>query len=191
MSTFNSLLKKFPKAQTEALLKTLEAAESLYPHAKRTVAWGMPTLQIGEDYLCHVMGFKNHNSLFPSSGAIAEQLKSDLNRFKVSKGTIQFEVDNPFPKATLKKILAARLDQINGSYPKKNGTSIEYYKNGAIKFRGKMKAKEMHGLWEFFRKDGSLMRSGSFKDGKQVGAWKTFDAAGKVVKVTNFKIYRS
>jgi uncharacterized protein YdhG (YjbR/CyaY superfamily) len=186
VNTFLAILKKFPEAQATALLETIEYAEKLYPHAKRTVAWGMPTLQIGDDNLCHVMGFKNHNSLFPSSGAIAGQLKNDLKDFQVSKGTIQFSTGKAFPKSLLKKILAARLEQINNSYPKKNGVSIEYYKNGAIKFRGKLKAKRMHGPWEFFRLDGSLMRSGTFKDGVQVGIWKTYDAKGKIVKETKF-----
>lgn len=185
-TSFATLLKRFPKEQQRALLQTIEAAEKLYPHAKRTIAWGMPTLQVGDDNLCHVMGFKNHNSLFPSSGAIAEQLASDLKTFKVSKGTIHFDLEKPFPTKILKKILAARLQQINESYPKKSGISIEYYKNGAIKFSGKVKAGAMHGKWEFFRLDGSLMRSGSFKEGKQVGIWRTYDAKGKVVKETNF-----
>jgi len=186
MTSFNALIKKFPKEQQLALLQTIEAAEKLYPHAKRAIAWGMPTLQVGEDNLCHVMGFKNHNSFFPSSGAIAEQLANDLKPFKVSKGTIQFDLAKPFPTKILKKILAARLQQINDSYPKKSGISIEYYKNGAAKFKGKVKAGAMHGKWEFFRLDGSLMRSGSFKDDKQVGVWRTYDAKGKVAKETIF-----
>lgn len=184
MSNFMAVLNKFPKKQQIALIETIKYAEKLYPHAKRTIAWGMPTLRIGDDNLCHVMGFKNHNSLFPSSGNLASHLREDLKGYQVTKGTIQFSIDKAFPKSTLKKILAARLEQINGSYPKKNGISIAYYRNGAIKYRGKVKAKQMHGFWEFFRLDGSLMRSGSFKDGNQIGVWKTFDAKGKIIKST-------
>lgn len=186
MPVFDSQLKKFPKAQQKALLDTIKTAEKLFPKAKRTIAWGMPTLKIGEDNLCHVMGFKNHNSLFPSSGAIANKFANDLSKFKVSKGTIQFEKEKPFPPTLLKKILLARLDQINESYPKKNGLFIEYYKNGGIKAKGKYKGAKMHGEWEFFRVNGSLMRSGSFIDGKQSGTWTTFDAKGKKVKESKF-----
>lgn len=183
---FESQLKKFPKTQQKALLETLKTAEQLFPKAERAIAWGMPTLKIGEDNLCHVMGFKKHNSFFPSSGAISSQFKKDLEKFTVSKGTIQFELDKPFPKALLKKILLARLVQINDSYPKKNGLFIEYYKNGGIKAKGKYKGAKMHGKWEFFRIDGSLMRSGSFINGKQSGLWTTFDAKGKKVKESKF-----
>jgi uncharacterized protein YdhG (YjbR/CyaY superfamily) len=183
---FSNTLKKFPKEQQKALLETINVVEVLFPRAERTIAWGMPTLKIGEDNLCHVMGFKNHNSLFPSSGAIASQFNKELSKYVVSKGTIHFELEKSFPKALLKKLLLARLEQINESYPKKNGLFIEYYKNGGIKAKGKYKGKNMHGAWEFYRMDGTLMRSGAFKDGKQTGIWITFNKNGKKVKETNF-----
>ena len=165
---------------------TIKEVERLYPRATRTFAWSMPTLQIGEDNLCHVEGFKNHNSLFPSSGSIAALFKDELKDFTIGKGTIQFATDKAFPNKLLKKLLAARLEQINASYPKKNGVFVEYYKNGGIKARGKYKGSAMHGFWEFFRIDGSLMRSGAFKSGVQTGEWTTFNNKGKIVKVTNF-----
>ena len=183
---FDSVLKKFPKEQQRALLATIAAAEDLFPKAERAIAWGMPTLKIGEDNLCHLMGFKNHNSFFPASGSVAAHMKKDLAKYKVSKGTIQFDLDKPFPKSLLKKVLLTRLSQINDSYPRKNGLFIEYYKNGGIKAKGKYKGSKLHGAWEFFRIDGSLMRSGSFKDGKQSGTWITYDSKGRKVKTTNF-----
>jgi len=186
MGLFETALKKFSKEQQVALLQTIKAVEQQVPKAERTIAWGMPTLKIGEDYLCHVMGFKNHNSLFPSSGSIAQQLKKDLVKFKVSKGTIQFELDKPFPKPILKKIISARLVNINESYPRKNGIFVEYYKNGQVKAKGKYKGAKMHGAWQFFRLDGSIMRTGSFNNGLQCGLWTTFDAKGKKVKETKF-----
>ena len=184
--TFAATLKKFPKEQQAALVATIAEIERLFPHSTRAIAWGMPTIKIGDDNLCHVMGFKNHNSFFPASGAIAELFESDLKGMQVSKGTIQFPLDKPFPKPLLKKILLTRLQHINESYPKANGQTVEYYNNGGIKAKGKYKGKNLHGNWEWYRLDGSLMRTGTFKDGKQTGTWKTFDAKGKLVKTTQF-----
>lgn len=130
---FKSALSKFPVDQQKVLMATIESVEALYPYAERTIAWGMPTLKIGHDYLCHVMGFKKHNSLFPSSGSVATKLKKELADYTVSKGTIQFDIAKPFPKGLLKKVLAIRLDEINASYPKKNGRYIQYAKNGKVK----------------------------------------------------------
>ena len=186
MKNFNSELKKLPKEQQKALIATIETAEAMFPLSARAIAWGMPTLKIGEDNLCHVMGFKNHNSLFPASGSIASNMGSALDKYVVSKGTIHFDLDKPFPKALLKKVLMSRLEQINDSYPKKNGLFVEYYKNGGVKAEGKYKSKVMNGAWKFYRLDGSLMRSGSFKNGEQSGTWTTFDSKGKIVKTTHF-----
>ena len=179
-------LREIAARSPEEIGRAIAAAEKLFPKATRTIAWGMPTLKIGEEYLCHVMGFKNHNSLFPSSGAIASTLQKELAKYTVSKGTIQFDSEKPFPKPLLKKILLARLEQVNDSYPKKDGTFFEYYKNGGVKSKGKYKGSKMHGKWEFYRMDSSLMRSGSFNNGAQSGTWITFDAKGKKVKETKF-----
>ncbi len=186
MDSFTAALKAFPPAQRKALLVTLESVESLFPHARRDIAWGMPTLKIGDENLCHVMGFKNHNSLFPSSGSVAEVHAKELKGMVLSKGTIHFDLDKPFPKPLLKKLLLTRIKQINASYPKKNGLFVEFYDNGGVKAKGKMKGSNPHGKWEFYRLDGSLMRSGSFKDGEQSGEWATFAADGRLVKTTNF-----
>ena len=98
---FNLILKKFPEKQRRALLETIERVEILFPFAERAIAWGMPTLKIGEDNLCHVMGFKNHNSLFPSSGSIASLHTDALKNMAVSKGTIHFDLESAFPKAQI------------------------------------------------------------------------------------------
>ena len=178
--------KKYPKEQGAALLKTIKEAERLFPKAERAISYGMPTLKIGDDYLCHFEGFKKHNSLFPSSGSISELFEKELSMYEVSKGTIHFPLDKPFPTPLLKKLLLARLNQINESYPKKNGTYIQYYKNGGIQSEGKYKAGTMNGAWKFYRLDGSIMRSGFFKNGQQSGTWTTYAANGRVVKTTEF-----
>ena len=185
-ASFTGLLSKFPKEQQKAVMDTIKAVEALFPHATRSVAWNMPTLKIGEDNLCHVMAFKNHNSLFPASGSVAEHLAKDLAKYVVSKGTIQFDLAKPFPKPLLKKILLTRLQQINDSYPKKNGDFVEYYKNGGIKAEGKYKGSVLHGAWKFYRIDGTVMRTGFFKNGEQSGIWTTYDNKGRKVKETKF-----
>ena len=185
-TNFTSLLAKFPKEQQKAVMETIQSAEALFPHATRAIAWNMPTLKIGKDNLCHVMAFKNHNSLFPASGSVAEHMGKDLAKYVVSKGTIHFDANKPFPKPLLKKVLLTRLEQINASYPLKSGLFVEYYKNGGVKAEGKYKGSVLHGAWKFYRIDGSVMRTGFFKNGEQSGIWTTFDSKGRVVKTTEF-----
>ena len=85
---FQTALKKFPKEQQAAVLETIKAVETLFPRATRAIAWNMPTLKIGDDNLCHIMAFKNHNSLFPASGSVAEHVTFYSKIFEALSKTI-------------------------------------------------------------------------------------------------------
>ena len=183
---FKPFLQKCDPIQRAALVATFESVEQLFPRATRAIAWNMPTFKVGEDYLCHISGFKNHNSMFPAPASAAEIEQLEGAGFEVSKGTLRWAPDKPLPKAILKKILLNRLQVINDSYPKKNGVFMEYYKNGGVKASGKMKDGQPHGAWSFFRTDGSVMRTGSFAKGAQSGEWTTYAGDGRIVRVTKF-----
>lgn len=182
-------LDNFAGPQRDALEATTHVVRQALPGAVETIAWGMPTFRAGSESgpnIISVTGFKNHNSVFPHSGSLPERLGPALKGFTITKGTIHFDRDSPFPPALLKKILKARIAEINESFPKKNGEVEGYYDNGFLKHRGKMKGNDLAGSWQWFRRDGSLMRSGAFRNGTQWGDWVTYDRDGKAVKVTTF-----
>jgi uncharacterized protein YdhG (YjbR/CyaY superfamily) len=56
--------------------------------------------------------FSNHCSLFPTA-AVIEAFKNELKSFSTSKGTIQFPTDKPLPTALVKKLVKARVAQID------------------------------------------------------------------------------
>jgi uncharacterized protein YdhG (YjbR/CyaY superfamily) len=55
--------------------------------------------------------FADHCSLFPTASVI-EAFKKELKGFTLSKGTIQFPTDKPLPSALVKKMVKARVAQI-------------------------------------------------------------------------------
>ncbi len=57
--------------------------------------------------------FADHCSLFPTAGVIAA-FKNELKAYRTSKGTIQFPVNKPLPAPLVKKMVKARLAQIEG-----------------------------------------------------------------------------
>lgn len=175
----------FPESQRTALTRTWEAALQTLVGAEQCIAWGMPTLRIDGDLVLSMNGFTSHNSIFPGPGVI-ERIQDKLAGLTVTKGTIHFDRDKPMNAAVLKAIITARIDEINGSYPKSNGQFKEFYANGFLKATGKMKSGDMHGAWTWFRRDGTLKRSGGFTAGVQVGEWVTYDAEGKPYKTTDF-----
>lgn len=192
MSVFGEHLGQFDGAQREALARTIDAARRAVPGAVEVLAWGMPTLRAGDaggPNLLSVTGFTKHNSLFPHSGSAAEALGAAIADYPITKGTIHFDRDRPFPTPLLKRLLKVRISEINASYPRANGEYREYYDNGFAKAIGRMKAGAMTGAWRWFRRDGSPMRSGSFGTGRsagiQIGEWTTYDRTGAPHKVTD------
>ncbi len=182
----NEHLKKF-KPEQRAILRTLRdqiAAE--LPSAIQVMKYGIPTFLIQNVPVIGFDGYTNHNSIFPYSGSFNARLKIDLNRYIQTKGSIHFEIDKPFPKPLIRKILKERIKQINDSYPRKSGEYLQFYPDGVLKAKGRYKSAKLQGDWEWFRKTGVIKRSGSFKNGSQVGTWITYDVKGKVYKRTNF-----
>ena len=57
--------------------------------------------------------FSDHCSLFPTASVI-QTFKKELKDYKISKGTIHFRVDKPLPAALLKKMVKARVAEMEG-----------------------------------------------------------------------------
>lgn len=177
-------LKAFPQSQSKVLLGVREQITALLPGATEVIKYGIPTWTIEGIGVIGIDGFKNHNSVFPYGGDMGPELVRDLSRFETTKGSIHFEIDKPFPKVLLRKIVLRKIKLINASFPNSKGKVFEFYTNGFLKAKGAMKAGQLHGYWEWFRKDGTIMRSGNFKNGLNVGEWITYDSSGKIYKVT-------
>jgi uncharacterized protein YdhG (YjbR/CyaY superfamily) len=160
---------------------------SKLPSAEQVIKYGIPTFLIEGVPVIGFDGFKNHNSIFPYSGSFNSRLKKDLEKYVQTKGSIHFEGGKSIPKPLVNKILAEKIQQINDSFPKKNGEYLEFYSNGVLKAKGKYRGNKLHGDWKWFRKTGVIMRAGTFKDGKQIGTWITYNVKGKVYKKTLIK----
>lgn len=184
MSEVDAVITGFPTAQAAALQRTREAILRVLPGATEGISWGMPTFRIDGDIVMSLMGFREHNSLFPGSAVASERLADELAGHTITKGTIHFDRDRPFPLPLLKKVLRVRIDEINGSYPRASGATKAFYDNGRLKYTGREKDGVMLGRWQWFRRDGTLLRTGEFRRGEKVGTWTTYDASGQPARVT-------
>src|SRR5712691_2153741 len=82
------------------------------PEATETISYGMPAFKY-KGVLVWFAAFSNHCSLFPTA-SVVEAFKNELKGFTTSKGTIQFPTDKPLPTALVKKLVKARVAQIEG-----------------------------------------------------------------------------
>jgi uncharacterized protein YdhG (YjbR/CyaY superfamily) len=81
------------------------------PEATEAISYGMPAFKYN-GVLVWFAAFSNHCSLFPTA-AVIEAFKNELKSFSTSKGTIHFPTDKPLPTALVKKLVKARVAQID------------------------------------------------------------------------------
>jgi|SRR5579862_2673674 len=100
-----------PEPAHSTLQKVRTAIRSALPkEATEVISYGMPAFRYQETLVWYA-AFSKHCSLFPGSTVI-ESFKDELKKFHLSKGTIQFPVDQPLPAALVKKLVKARLADI-------------------------------------------------------------------------------
>lgn len=111
-----SEIDKFFATVDEPKRSTLEEMRrrilEVVPDADQTIKYGMPAfLKDGWCFVC-IAPFKNHINWSPYSSNVFVQLKDELAGYAVSKGSMQFAVDKPLPKALVKKLIRVRLAEI-------------------------------------------------------------------------------
>jgi uncharacterized protein YdhG (YjbR/CyaY superfamily) len=80
------------------------------PETTEAISYGMPAFKY-KGTLVWFAAFSSHCSLFPTASVI-EAFKDELKGFSTSKGTIHFPTDKPLPTALVKKLVKARVAQI-------------------------------------------------------------------------------
>ena len=111
MSAIDDYLDRVSATERQELERFCLIVKEVAPDAEESISYGIPTFKVKNRSLVHFGVFKDHLSLFPTSGPI-EALQDKLKDFNVSKGTIQFTSDNPLPKELIKDLLHIRLTAI-------------------------------------------------------------------------------
>jgi len=109
--TVDAYLARVPEPARGTLNKIRAAIRSAAPReATEIISYGIPAFKY-KGVLVWFAAFSDHCSLFPTA-AVIEMFKNELDGFSISKGTIQFPTDKPLPAALVKKMVKARVAQI-------------------------------------------------------------------------------
>lgn len=94
--------------QTDQARVTLESLRQIIrkaaPEAIEVISYQMPAFKF-HGMLVYFAAFKNHCSLFVSPAVILA-FKDRLTDYELSKGTIQFPIDQPMPENLVQEIVA-------------------------------------------------------------------------------------
>jgi uncharacterized protein YdhG (YjbR/CyaY superfamily) len=99
-----------PKRTTlEELRKTIH---SIAPEAEEGISYGTPAYRLRGKVIGGFAAFKNHLSYLPHSGSVFAEIPDDVAGYVTSKGALRFPIDQPLPKALVKKLIAIRVRQV-------------------------------------------------------------------------------
>jgi uncharacterized protein YdhG (YjbR/CyaY superfamily) len=102
-----------PQPQRDTLAVLRATLRELLPDAEESLSYGMPCFKVDGVAVAGFDGFRHHCSYFPHSGSVLATVSGIPAWCTVpSKGTLQFPVDRPLPKALVRKLIRARLDEI-------------------------------------------------------------------------------
>lgn len=73
------------------------------PSSGEKISYGIPTLTTNRN-LVHFAGYDTHIGFYPGAGAI-KAFQKDLIKYKTSKGTVQFPLDEPLPENLITRIV--------------------------------------------------------------------------------------
>ena len=82
--------------------------------ARETISYGIPAFK-HRGILVWFAAFSDHCSLFPTA-AVIEAFQKELKTLQTSKGTIHFPLNRPLPVALIKKIVKARVAQLEAKH---------------------------------------------------------------------------
>jgi uncharacterized protein YdhG (YjbR/CyaY superfamily) len=115
MSVIDEYFAKLDEANRAELERIRKIVNATVPEAEEVISYGMPAFRYKSRYLIGFYVYKNHLSLFPTSKPI-ESLKNKLDDYKLSKGTIQFTLDNIIPESIIRKLLLYQIENIDRSF---------------------------------------------------------------------------
>lgn len=115
--SIDEYIAEFPPA-TQRVLEELRAliGESA-PGASETIAYAIPTFDLGGKHLVHFAGFAKHVGLYPAPSGL-ETFKDDLEPYKTGKGSVQFPLDRPLPTDLIRRIVRFRVEENAGGASK-------------------------------------------------------------------------
>lgn len=96
------------RAALELLRKTIR---SVVPDAEEVISYQIPTFKLGGPLVAYA-AFANHCSFFVMSPPLMEKFAKELAPYEVGKATIHFAPEKPLPTTLVKRLVKARVKEI-------------------------------------------------------------------------------
>jgi uncharacterized protein YdhG (YjbR/CyaY superfamily) len=122
-NSIDEYIAQFPPATREALEKLRALIRATVPGVTERISYGIPTFDLYGRYLVYIAGFKDHVSLYPITGAVAEALAEDLAPYRSGKGTARFALGEPLPLDLIRRIVRFKVAEAEAKRAASKGSA--------------------------------------------------------------------
>ena len=97
-----------PQAMQRILEKVRATIGKAVPDAVEVISYNMPAFKLHGRVLLYFAGWTEHYAIYPGSAGALAAMKDELAPYKVSKGTIRFELTDKVPVMLIARIAKLR-----------------------------------------------------------------------------------
>jgi len=112
----------FDKPIQKKLKELNQFIAELIPYAEPVISYNMPAYKFNK-VVVYFVGYKNHIGFYSTSKPI-EYFKNELQAYTLSKGAVQFKLNEPLPLDLIEKMVLFRMEMILNEEGSKNFYSL-------------------------------------------------------------------
>jgi uncharacterized protein YdhG (YjbR/CyaY superfamily) len=113
-TSLDESLSSLDAGKAATLRTVVDAITGYFPHLAVKIAWNVPQIHRGKDYVFGMSAAKNHLTLAPWGNGVFEAFRDRLTGYTMGKGTFQVPVDWNVDVELLRDMVAARLVELDG-----------------------------------------------------------------------------
>lgn len=108
-TSIDGYLAQISGARRATLEKLRETLRALLPGVEECISYGLPAFRLDGRVVAGFAATRQGCSYYPFSGTTLKTLRDEVANYETSSGALQFDAEQPLPRALVRKLLAARI----------------------------------------------------------------------------------
>jgi uncharacterized protein YdhG (YjbR/CyaY superfamily) len=116
---FAAYLAALPKDKRDALERLRRVIRSAAPGVTEAISYAIPAFKYNGRSLVSMAAWKDHCSFYVQSYAALREFAAEIKPYRTEKGTLSFTPAAPLPDALVRKLVRARVTEVEGTTAKR------------------------------------------------------------------------